>query len=41
MRKHFIIVANLGFVKALERVKEGFARGLVSKDDYAAALRGH
>jgi len=41
MRKHFIIVANLGFDKALERVKEGFARGLVSKDNYAAALQGH
>ncbi len=35
--KHFIIAANLGY----EGVKENFRRGFVSKDDYAAALRGH
>jgi hypothetical protein len=39
--KHYIIAANLGDDIALERVEEGFQRGLVSKDDYAAALRGH
>jgi TPR repeat protein len=39
--KHFIISANLGFDRALEALKEGFAKGLVGKDDYAAALRGH
>jgi TPR repeat protein len=39
--KHFIIAANLGEDKALDAVKQGFQRGLVSKDDYAAALRGH
>ena len=39
--KHFIIAANLGYDKALEAVKKGFQRGWVSKEDYAAALRGH
>jgi hypothetical protein len=41
MMKHFIIAANLGLDEALERVKKGFANGFVSKEDYAAALRGH
>ena len=39
--KHFIIAANLGLGEALERVKEGFSNGDMSKDDYEAALRGH
>jgi TPR repeat protein len=39
--KHFIIAAKLGDDGALERVKNGFQRGWVSKEDYAAALRGH
>jgi TPR repeat protein len=39
--KHFIIAANLGDDNALERVKEGFHLGLVSKEDFEAALRGH
>jgi hypothetical protein len=39
--KHYIIAANLGDNEALERVKEGFARGYVSKENYEAALRGH
>jgi len=39
--KHFIIAAKLGFDDALEMVKKGFMDGLVSKEDYAAALRGH
>jgi TPR repeat protein len=39
--RHFIIAAKLGFDDALERVKEGFSRGVVSKEDYASALRGH
>ena len=39
--KHFIIAANLGFDEALKLVKEGFALGFVSKEDYASALRGH
>ncbi len=39
--KHYIIAAKLGYDKALEALKKGFAKGLVGKDDYAAALRGH
>ena len=39
--KHFLIAANLGYDKALDRAKQGFVDGIVNKDDYAAALRGH
>jgi hypothetical protein len=39
--KHFIIAANLGCDSSLEAVKEFFAQGIVSKEDYAAALRTH
>ena len=39
--KHFIIAANLGDDGALEAVKQSFAQGFVSKEDYEAALRGH
>ena len=39
--KHFIIAANLGDNDALEAVKDCFAKGLVSKEDHEAALRGH
>ena len=39
--KHFIIAANLGDDDSMKMVKEGFQRGLVSKDDFAAALRAH
>ncbi len=39
--KHFIIAAKLGFDDALEKVKAGFAAGVVSKEDFEAALRGH
>jgi TPR repeat protein len=39
--RHFIIAANLGHDKALEKVKKGFQMGWVSKDDYETALRGH
>jgi TPR repeat protein len=39
--KHYIIAAKLGYDKALDAVKEGFVKGVVRKDDYAAALRGH
>jgi TPR repeat protein len=41
MVKHYVIAANLGLDEALEDVKKGFQRGFVSKEDYAAALRGH
>mmetsp|Transcript_30410 Transcript_30410/g.51705 ORF Transcript_30410/g.51705 Transcript_30410/m.51705 type:complete len:297 (-) Transcript_30410:174-1064(-) len=39
--KHFIIAAKLGYDNSMKTVKEGFKRGLVSKEDFAAALRGH
>jgi hypothetical protein len=41
MVKHWIIAAKLGDDDALEEVKKGFMDGYVSKEDYAAALRGH
>jgi TPR repeat protein len=39
--KHFIIAAKLGYDNALEAVKDCFSDGFVSKEDDAAALRGH
>ena len=39
--KHFIIAAKLGFDKSLESLKDLHKKGFVSKDDFAAALRGH
>ena len=39
--KHWIIAAKLGFDKSLETVKELYKAGYVSKEDFAAALRGH
>ena len=39
--KHFIIAANLGEGESLKMLKEGYAKGLVSKEDFAAALRAH
>ncbi len=38
--KHFIIAAKLGDDGALDEVKKGFRKGFVSKEEYAAALRG-
>jgi hypothetical protein len=39
--KHFIIAANLGCDVSLRGLKRLFVEGDVSKDEYAAALRGH
>ncbi len=39
--KHFIIAANLGFDGAIEALKKYYARGMVSKEDFAAALRAY
>jgi hypothetical protein len=39
--KHFIIAAKLGTDDSLENVRGGFRLGLVSKEDFASALRGH
>ena len=39
--KHWIIAANLGYDVSLKALKEYYKYGLVSKDDFAAALRAH
>eukprot|EP00984_Skeletonema_dohrnii_P018416 scaffold8594_cov81-Skeletonema_dohrnii-CCMP3373.AAC.5 len=39
--KHWIIAANLGDDGSLETLKDAFGEGLVSKEDFAAALRAH
>ena len=39
--KHFIIAANLGCDQSLRSLKRSYEYGLVSKDDFAAALRAH
>jgi disulfide oxidoreductase YuzD len=39
--KHFIINANLGCERSLKVIKDLFVQGVVSKEKYAAALRGH
>ncbi len=39
--KHYIIAANLGEDFPLKPIKEFFVQGIASKEEYAAALRGH
>lgn len=39
--KHFIIAAKLGEEESVQILKEGYEYGIVSKDDFAAALRAH
>ncbi len=39
--KHWIIAAKLGYDGSLNAIKEGYKEGFVSKEDFAAALRGH
>ena len=39
--KHFIIDTKFGHDISLENVKNGYAAGIISKEDFAAALRGH
>ena len=39
--KHVIIAANLGCDVSLQCIKDLFVAGVVSKEEYAAALRGH
>ena len=40
--KHFIIAANLGEGElSLKMLKQGYAEGIVSKEDFAAALRAY
>jgi hypothetical protein len=40
-RKHFIIAANLGWNDSLKELKQLYADGHASKEDYAGALRGY
>ena len=39
--KHFTIAAKLGYDKSLESLKDLYEVGIVSEEDFAAALRGH
>jgi hypothetical protein len=39
--KHWIIAANLGHDNALNALKSCYKDGIISKEDFAAALRGH
>ena len=39
--KHYIIAANLGCDDSLSSLKNAYKAGLMSKDDFAAALRGY
>ena len=39
--KHFIIAANLGDGESLNMLMRGYKEGVVSKDDYTAALHAH
>jgi hypothetical protein len=39
--KHWIIAANLGCDRSLETLRGLYTKGVVRKEDYAAALRGH
>ena len=39
--KHSMIAAKLGHDKSMKDLKMGYAMGLVRKEDFAAALRGH
>ena len=37
--KHVVLGARAGCEKSLEKVKEGYMRGLVTKDEYERTLR--
>jgi tetratricopeptide (TPR) repeat protein len=39
--KHWIIAANLGYDISLKVIKDFFMEGILSKEEYAAALRGY
>ena len=39
--QHFLISAKLGYEKSLNKVKISFTKGLATKANYAAALRGY
>ena len=39
--KHWIIAANIGCDSSIEALKKYYAQGVVSKEDFGAALRAH
>ncbi len=39
--KHLIITANLGHDKSMQALKDCYTNGVVSKEDFASALRAH
>ena len=39
--KHFILAAKAGLKQSLDQVKEGFIKGVVTKDKYANTLRAY
>ena len=39
--KHYTLAARVGSKDALDEVKNGFVKGLVTKDEYASTLRAH
>ena len=39
--KHYIIAAKSGFRPSLDKIKEGFTKGFVTKDEYASTLRAY
>ena len=38
-KKHFILAARAGWKKSLDKVKDGYSSGIVTKDEYANTLR--
>jgi len=39
--KHFVLAAKAGFKKSLDKVKDGYMNGDVTKDEYENALRAY
>ena len=39
--KHYILAAKAGYKQSLDRVKNGFVNGFVTKDEYENTLRAH
>ena len=39
--KHMLIAASAGFTQSFDRVKDGYMKGYVTKDEYAGTLRAY
>ena len=39
--KHFILAAKAGEASSLDEVKDGFMKGVVTKDEFASTLRAY